>query len=333
MSLSRRGSILVLALWALMTLSIFSVSLGFGVRQRAALLSRLSTLDALYPIAYSGVEQAKSLVKADFDAKIDTLTDSWAGAAKKRTTVANGTFSLGSDKQPGLVDEERKINLNTTSVENLSRLFQTATELSREQAEAVAYCLKDWMDSDSFFGHPEYGAEGAYYENLRTSYTAKNKPYELLDEMLLVKNMTPALFEKIKPFVTVYGSGQVNINTAPREVLMALGFSASGTDTIVHYRAGKDGIDGTNDDDFFTSTGVILTDLEKKGQTPLTGDQEGVLNGLLVSSRLGVSSTVFSVTSHAELSNNNASLDIEAVIDRLGNVRACRTQPMTGRAA
>jgi len=205
---SSRGSILVLALWALMMLSIFSLSLSFGVRQRAALLDRLSTLDALYPIAYSGVENAKSLLKSDADTRVDTLTDAWAGPSVKTVPMANGSFILGNGKQPGLVDEERKINLNTTNVEILSRLFQAASGLDREHSQEVAYCLIDWMDSDSFFGHPQYGAEAPYYEDLRFPYTAKDKPYELLDEMLLVKGVTPELFEKMKPFVTVYGSGR-----------------------------------------------------------------------------------------------------------------------------
>ncbi len=321
MRLSRRGSILVLALWALLTLSIFSLSLSFGVRQRAALLNRLTTLDALYPIAYSGVENGKSLVKSDTDLKVDTLTDFWATSTLKNVSVANGHFTLGGVKHPGLIDEERKINLNATSVEILSRLFQTAAGLDREHAEEITYALMDWMDSDSFFSHAQHGAEASYYEDLNFPYTAKNRPYELLDEMLLVKGITPEIFEKIKPFVTVYGSGQVNINTASGEVLSALGFSSVGVETIARYRAGKDGIDGTNDDNFFSDAGAILTDLSQRGKAPLDSSQEAILASLLTASRLGVASSAFNVTSHAVLAKNNASLDVEAVIDRAGNVR------------
>ena len=71
-------------------------------------------------------------------------------------------------------------------------------ERNRERAEEAAYCLIDWMDSDSFFGHPQYGAEAQYYESLNRPYTPANKPFEVLDEMLLVKGVTPELFEKIK---------------------------------------------------------------------------------------------------------------------------------------
>ena len=325
MSPKDRGSILVLSLWVLLMLSTFSLSLSFGVRQRATLLNRLTTLDALYPIAYSGVEAAKSLVKLDVDLTVDLLTDVWVQAILKNVDVANGYFVLGSAARPGLVDEERKINLNATSAEILSRLFQTVAGLSRQDAEEVAYALIDWMDSDSFFGHPQYGAEASYYENLKFPYTAKNKPYEFLDEMLLVKGMTPEIFEKIKPFVTVHGSGQVNIHTVSGEVLSALGFSPVGVETIVRYRAGTDEIDGTPDDNFFLDTSVILKDLDQKGKTPLDSSQEVMLASLLTASRLNVVSSVFSVISHAVFEKNNASLDVEAVIDRAGNVRDWRS--------
>jgi hypothetical protein len=278
----------------------------------------------LYPIAYSGIEKAKGLLISDKDPNLDTLTDAWAIPDQATETMVHGSFLLGSAQRLGLIDEERKVSLNGTSAEILSRLFQSAAGLSRERADEGAYCLIDWRDSDSFFGHPQYGAETSYYEGLRAPYKAADKPYQLLDEMLLVKGMTAEIYEKIKPFLTVYGSGQVNIKTAPREVLSALGFSPEAVEIIARYRAGVDGADGTADDNFFSSTGVILTDLSTKGETPLDASQEVVLGSLLASSRLSVSSTVFSVLSRAVLAKNGASVEAEAVIDRKGRIHHCR---------
>ena len=34
--------------------------------------------------------------------------------------------------------------------------------------------------------------------------------------------MTPGLFEEMRPYLTVYGGGQINLNTAPRPVLLSL---------------------------------------------------------------------------------------------------------------
>jgi len=312
------GSMLVMALWGLTLLVIFSLSLGFSVRQKAALLSRLSALDAVYPIAYSGVEEAKSLVKSDTDFDVDVLSDPWTSGTVRRELGA-GEFSLQTDGLSPVVDEERKINLNSTSAEIAARLFESVTGLSKEDADELVYNLLDWMDSDSFFGHPQYGAEASYYENLRKPYTAKNAPYEVLDELLFVKGMTPAVFDKVRPYVTVYGSGHVNMNTASREVLAALGFSAAGVETIVQYRSGADGIDGTTDDRNFTSAGSIVGDIKTGGEQPLDISQEVLLSGLIDAARIGVVSTAFSVTSHGTLSNG-AALEVDSVFRRDGTV-------------
>ncbi len=319
----RRGSMLVVALWALTMLSVFAMSLGFGVRQRAGLLNRLSTLDALYPIAYSGIERAKALVKADADPMVDALTDAWISPSD--ATVAAGSFSLK------LADEERKLNLNSADAATLSKLIQSVAGLSRESAEEIGYCLVDWMDSDAFFGHPQYGAETSYYESLHFPYAAADKAFQVPEEMLLVKGMTPEVFEKIRPYVTVYGKGQVNVNTAPREVLSALGFSGAGVELLTKYRAGGDGVEGTSDDNFFTVPSAIQTDLATKGGTPLDATQEAVLGSLLASSKLCVASTAFGVTSRATLAKNGSSLEVRAVVDRRGNVLYSRASEASVR--
>ncbi len=320
---NERGSMLVMALWALTLLVLFSLSLGFGVRQKAALLSRLSALDAVYPIAYSGVEEAKSLVKSDADFDVDAMSDAWASGSKRRE-LGKGVFSLQTDGSLPVVDEERKVNLNTTSAEIAARLFERVAGLSKEDADELVYNLLDWMDSDSAFGHPQYGAEASYYENLQKPYTAKNASYEVLDELLLVKGMTPEIFSKVRPYVTVYGTGRVNMNTASREVLAALGFSAAGVDVIAKYRAGKDAADGTADDLFFTNVNSIAGDILGTGETPLDDSQTVLLSGLIAGDRLSVVSSAFSVTSRGELPNG-AGLEVDCVFDRKGAVLYQRT--------
>lgn len=307
---------LVMALWCISLLGLFSISLGFGVRQKAGLLDRLTTLDALYPIAYSGVEKAKSLVQLDLDKDVDNLTDAWALPAAQ-TEIANGKFSFAAGGG-SVVDEERKVNLNHTSLEIASRLFEQVSGLDKEEAQEIVYNLIDWMDSDSFFGHPKYGAEASYYENLNKPYTSRNMPYEVIDELLLVKGMTPEIFEKILPYMTVYGSGQVNMNTADRVVLAALGFSPAGVETIVSYRAGADSKEGTGDDRFFSSVDGIQNDLASSGDTALDSSQEVLLAGLNASSRIGVKSSVFSARCTGVLAKNGVSVEVESYFIRQG---------------
>ena len=49
-------------------------------------------------------------------------------------------------------------------------------------------------------------------------------------ELRLVRGVTDEAFEKLRPFVTVSSSGMVNINTAPKEVLMSLSAGSDAAD-------------------------------------------------------------------------------------------------------
>ncbi len=103
----------------------------------------------------------------------------------------------------------------------LSGGFALESEL---QARQLIDSLIDWMDADD--KESDYGAEHHYYRSLQTPYDCKNGAVEYIEELLLVKGMTPQLLfgsattEALAPFLTVYGDdGRININTAPRRLL------------------------------------------------------------------------------------------------------------------
>ena len=60
-----------------------------------------------------------------------------------------------------------------------------------------------------------------------------------LDEILLVKGMNKEIYDKLINFVTIYGDGAVNINTASKEVLEALGLADSLVDKILRCAAAR----------------------------------------------------------------------------------------------
>ena len=323
-----RGSMLVAAVWALLLLGTFSISLSFGVRQKAALLQRVSALDAVYPIAYSGVETARGLIHSDADKELDAFGDIWAFPPPQEVAAA-GKFQYVTDGGTGIVDEQRKVNLNKTSPEILVRLLRDVSGLPEAKADDLAYSLLDWIDSDEFFGHPQYGAEDRYYKGLDVSYEAKDAPFEVIDELLLVKGLTAEVFEKIRPFVTIYGNGRVNVNTAPRAVLYAMGFSAEAVAHIDRCRVGEDGKNGTADDTYFTSASQIPATVMAVTGRELDVSQTVVLDGLIAADRVGVGSEYFSVTSRGVLASSGASADVEAVLDEKGRVWYQRAMKVT----
>lgn len=330
--LKSRGSILILALWSLSLLTAFTVSLGYGVRQKAALFERLDSLNFLYPAAYSGVEAARGLVKVD-DAtpNTDGLMDDWATnkslfekiglGDRGYCTVSYAEKKVGFDKSVtiyGLSDEQSKININTSDVATLTRVLQIGGELGKETAEEIAYCIIDWRDTDSALEHPNYGAESDYYEHLSAPYSAKNAPFESLDELLLVKGINREIFDKIKQFITPFGTGAVNINTASKEVLLALGLEDRTAQKIISYREGKDKEERTADDQYFIDPAMIGASLDRASS--LDHAEVTVLNNLISGGQLDTKSSHFMVLSKGVLNKNGATVQMEAVIDRKGNV-------------
>ena len=106
-------------------------------------------------------------------------------------------------------------------------------------------------------------------------YECKDGKFEVLEELLLIRGMTPEIYSKIKGAVTVYGNGRININTVGLDVLQALGLSKSFAERIIKYRQGDDEEDGTEDDNIFDS----VEDIRDIG--PLFTEESIVLNQLI----------------------------------------------------
>lgn len=161
------------------------------------------------------------------------------------------------------VDEESKININTAGEEVLSRL------------------------------------PGMNEEIVKALVKARKNPFQLKEEILLVPGITKEIFEQFKDFITVYSQGEVNINTAPREVLMVLGMDEELIKIIENYRKGEDQTEGTEDDGIFESRERILNQLREF--TMLFGEQQAVLITLISGRLLSASSKNFSLRIRTEI--------------------------------
>jgi len=60
-----------------------------------------------------------------------------------------------------------------------------------EMTEEIADSILDWIDSDD--EARENGVESDFYQGLSPGYAAKNGPMDSLDEILLVRGVTPQL--------------------------------------------------------------------------------------------------------------------------------------------
>jgi type II secretory pathway component PulK len=166
-----------------------------------------------------------------------------------------------------VADEESKIPLNGRLTPQYDavfrRLLSNAGVTDEKLVSTIVDSIQDWRDADNL--HRLNGAEDDYYLSRPTPYRAKNGDFESIDELLLVKGMTPEILygdiagrqrqtalqtqlpweREFKPgeylgvarHLSVHSSGKVNINTASPDVMMALGLTAAETKAFLDVRA------------------------------------------------------------------------------------------------
>ncbi|HEX9190908.1 MAG TPA: type II secretion system minor pseudopilin GspK [Candidatus Deferrimicrobiaceae bacterium] len=171
-------------------------------------------------LAEGGIGAARVALRQDArDNAYDTLDEIWSRPAPP-IDLGDGTARVTIE------DEERKINLNRLVLPNGNAPDEQRLAIFRRLLDdlgvdaAVADAVVDWLDNDDT---PRVGgAESAYYLGLPYPYRAKNDLFDTVGELRLVRGVTPKVFEALRPHVTVLSSGKVNLNTAPKEVLMSL---------------------------------------------------------------------------------------------------------------
>jgi len=336
------GIILLIVLWLLVILSLMAIGLGRRTSIDLSLAKYgVGKLKADF-IARSGLTYALGQIRKDAQdsttAAFDTLYQCGVKLEEgqvpedifKHAVMGEGYFDIQysvvaadgtANARYGLRDETAKINLNALNQANFSVLKHLIIFLGFEDgvANTIAAAVVDWVDADSDLTDAPNGAEDDDYVSLDKSYHCKNLPFDSLEELFLVKGMTPEIFAGIKDYVTVYpketNTLSINVNTAPEVVIRALGHSIPDSTAdadrmaknIINYRSGEDQEIFTADD-----RPVELTDPGKMGFT----DSETAFINNLRNSGLGLSSNYFRVNIRGVDEASSVKSDFEAVVSR-----------------
>lgn len=229
-SLNQRGMALVLTLMMLAIMTAMVTEFSYGVYTTTSSLHNWKESQRLSFIARSGVALAaknisdfQNLYSYTYPGKIEIpvvkIVDGFEGSVLVRVEDENSKFNLNSI-----------INQNGTTN---SAAFNSFKRLLRglELREDIAGFVADWIDKDSEprIGDSEEGAKNAYMDSV--------------DELLLIKGIDGQVYEKLSPYVTVYGidridANLVNINTAPAEVIMSMddNITKELAERVAHYR-------------------------------------------------------------------------------------------------
>ena len=229
-----RGFALLLTILVISLIVPFTLQFNASMRSELFGAANLKDGTQLDQIARSGFQIALAALYEDLlDTEYDTLHEPWADplALAPSSLFEDGRFEVRVKDHSGRIDINRLVdengNVNPKQRDLLER-FLSAEEfgLDPERVGDILDAITDWLDPDNEV--TKFGAEDSYYQSLDTPYACKNGPMDFLDELLLVKGITPDLYygaegrPGISNYLTTYGQGLININTADPMVLRAL---------------------------------------------------------------------------------------------------------------
>ena len=338
---------LIVVLWILAFLGIVFTAFTFSMRTELAAAGNFREAAEAHYLAEAGVYRAAAeIINADRNvppdsASYDALDEHWHTnpAAYDNVPLGRGMYWVT------VTDEESKIALNGATDVVLRRLFSNSGVRDEKTVSTIVDSIQDWRDPDNL--HRLNGAEDDYYLSLPTPYRAKNANFDSIDELLLVKGMTPEILygniatperraelagqlpweRQLQPgeylgvtrHLSIHSAGQVNVNTAGPEALMALGLTAVETKIVLDRRTESP----------FRNVGELtnlLTSISGGGRQGFTVVPEGqpgpadaaqILAGL---NKFGtVTSKNFYVEAAARVSGSRLTARVAAILGNMGS--------------
>lgn len=246
------GMALIAVLWTLLLLSIMALSYASSSRLRAvaasnqaeAIKQRYHKDSALVRGRYEYDKYQRNRTLFSRRDEIETLTgnvlDLWYPRYEPYfLNTEHGTMAIQIRYADGL------LNVNSLAPELWDRILELCGLENEEQRAQIRDAVLDWIDADNL--HHLNGVEMEHYLKQSPAYYCKNNALQVLDELLLVRGVTIALYygNKQHPglvdFLSVYGAlDKIDINNAAPEALLLLdGLAETEREEIIAQRQQK----------------------------------------------------------------------------------------------
>ncbi|MFN7937474.1 MAG: type II secretion system protein GspK [Bryobacteraceae bacterium] len=238
---ARRGGALLTVLWLSAALSAIAFSVATTVRGEIERAATASDGVKGYFLARGALQRALLWVQWTEFRNMDGSPRYWVpGTPRLHFEFPNGAADVD------LIPESAKLNVNTALPEDLFRLMQ-ALGFDPARASEITAAIIDWR-APAPQGMTEFDS---YYLGLTPSFRARHASIEEIEEILMVKGMTPELFHgtyvrdaegKLSPrsglrdCLSVYPGGQIDVNYAHPAVLAAVGLTPDAIAAIVTAR-------------------------------------------------------------------------------------------------
>ncbi|RMG04708.1 MAG: hypothetical protein D6726_02855 [Nitrospirae bacterium] len=233
----REGFALMMTIWVVVFLTVVAMSFVFSGRLSTAMTANLRDETMAYYGALSIYNSLLGRISSDTDPTIDFVDEK----GRFFLDIEHGPLperieEAGVVARVRVTDEEARINLNRMSQKMLLKVLDSLS-VDEEDQDVFRDSLYDWIDRDD--AHRLNGAEDEYYEKF--GYKAKNGYLDLPDELVLIRGFREKLADSVrkgdllKDFTT-FGTGGINVNTAPPSLLALLGLTENQIDMIMAQR-------------------------------------------------------------------------------------------------
>jgi len=257
----KKGIALIMVLWVMAILSVMALEFSFAMRTEVNITKNHKEELQRYALAEGGVQRAITELIYKHDPRLQQMRatlNSEEIPPEQREWMADGRpyilpFDDGSCEVK-IMSEAGKVNINIVSESSLRKIIGQVG-LEEEARDVVADSILDWIDPNDFYR--VNGAENDYYLSLEEPYYCKNGNLDSIEELLLVRGVTPDLFHGkkgtavgeegsgdqvgLKDLFSIYSLGeQLDINSAtPLVMNIVLGLPKDLTEQIVKAREEK----------------------------------------------------------------------------------------------
>lgn len=240
---SSKGFALITVLWITAFLAVIAGSVSYQAR---ASLGLASNVVASFKTKHAA--EGALLLTVDKLIKRDELQGYVLKNPNFNYKLDNLTISVE------VADESGKVDLNLASVDLIKSLF-VAVGVNEKVSSSIADAIADWRDQDNL--KRADGAEDQDYAANGLLYEAKDDEFDSIDELSLVLGVTPEIFNRVKPHITVYAQ-DIGVNTTLASVVVK---------NAVQNIIGTSNSDETSSD-YISSTGGLIYTLRAKATDP-----------------------------------------------------------------
>ena len=148
---------------------------------------------------------------------VDPLEDPW----RSPQDLIVEEMAFGTARYAVLMrDVGAALNLNEANETMLRQFFSMGLRVDYAEADKIAQAILDWRDEDEI---PRLnGGEREEYMREGALVLPANRDFVTIDELRHVQGMTPEIYVRAAQHITLIGDGDLNVNAAPEEVLLAI---------------------------------------------------------------------------------------------------------------